>query len=79
MQGVSYRAGAVDQAQRLGLVGWVRNLYTGEVEALAEGPRDKLDAFVAWCRRGPDEADVSKVVAEWGAATGEFPSFGVRR
>ncbi|MEW5739339.1 MAG: acylphosphatase [Myxococcota bacterium] len=61
VQGVCYRATAQDEARGLGLAGWVRNLPNGDVEARAQGDAAKVDAFVAWCRRGPEEARVESV------------------
>jgi len=61
VQGVNYRARALSEATRLGLSGWVRNRFDGTVEAQAEGPKDSVDAFVAWCRRGPPAARVEEV------------------
>ncbi|MCK6507866.1 acylphosphatase [Myxococcota bacterium] len=78
VQGVWYRAGTQGEAIRLGLVGWVRNLRDGRVEAVAEGPRPSLEALLAWCRRGPDLAWVEDVDADWQPASGEFRAFEVR-
>jgi len=65
VQGVSYRASTAREARRLGLVGWVKNRSDGTVELEAEGPDDKIEALVAWCKIGPSAARVSKVaVAE---------------
>jgi len=61
VQGVNYRARAVSEATRLGLSGWVRNRFDGTVEARAEGPAHAVEAFVAWCRRGPPAARVEEV------------------
>jgi acylphosphatase len=61
VQGVSYRASARDEARRLGVSGWVRNLPNGDVEAVAEADAATLETFLAWCRRGPAEARVSGV------------------
>lgn len=61
VQGVAFRARAVAEATRLGLAGWVRNRTDGTVEARAEGAREAVDAFVAWCRRGPPAAQVEDV------------------
>lgn len=78
VQGVWYRAGTEQEANRLGLAGWVRNLPDGRVEAVAEGPEDALLALLAWCRRGPEHARVEALEADWSAATGEFSGFSVR-
>jgi acylphosphatase len=61
VQGVSFRAGARDEATRLGLVGWVRNNPDETVEVAAEGPPQAVDQFVEWCRRGPPAARVDEV------------------
>jgi acylphosphatase len=79
VQGVSYRACARAEALRLRLTGWVRNLPNGDVEAVAEGDSSQLEAFIAWCRRGPEDAQVESVKEEEQPATGEFSTFAVTR
>lgn len=79
VQGVFYRASARDEAVRLGLTGEVRNLPGGDVEAVVEGPREQIEAFIAWCRRGPEAARVDEVQVRWEAARGEFRGFRVTR
>ena len=78
VQGVGYRANAASRGRELGLRGWVRNLRDGRVEALVDGPDADVDAFVAWCRRGPALARVDEV--EVSLATGDepLPPFDVR-
>ena len=61
VQGVSFRAYAVERARRLRLTGWVRNLPDGTVETVAIGPRQALDDYVAWLNHGPSTADVKRV------------------
>ncbi len=61
VQGVNYRASAQDEADRLGVSGWVRNERDGSVAAYAQGDDAAVDAFVAWCRRGPPSARVAAV------------------
>jgi acylphosphatase len=61
VQGVSFRWYAVQEAQRLGVTGWVRNEPDGSVGAHVEGEDDSVDAMVAWCRRGPSYASVRDV------------------
>ena len=79
VQGVSYRAFARDEAQRLALGGWVRNLPGGDVEAVAQGAPEAVEAFVAWCQHGPDEARVESVTAQDEQAASEFTGFQVLR
>jgi acylphosphatase len=48
-------------AEQLGVAGWVRNLPSGDVEAVFEGPAEKVASAVEWSRRGPDNALVTEV------------------
>lgn len=79
VQGVYFRASAVEQARRLGITGWVMNCPDSSVEVVAEGEREELEKLISWCRRGPSGAQVSEVHAEWQASKQEFQNFFVRR
>ncbi|KLN59684.1 acylphosphatase [Kiloniella spongiae] len=61
VQGVWYRGWTVETAQKLGLVGWVRNLSTGQVEAVVKGELDKIDILIKLCYEGPEHAKVTSV------------------
>ena len=61
VQGVSYRAAMQQEAERLGVTGWVRNEPDGSVAAHVEGEAAAVDALVAWCRRGPSGSRVRDV------------------
>jgi len=78
VQGVWFRASTKDEAERLGVNGWVRNLSDGSVEALFEGPKKKVEAIVGWCHRGPAGAKVSSVDIAWEPYTREFGHFEIR-
>jgi acylphosphatase len=79
VQGVSYRASTVDEARRLGVVGWVRNRADGDVELEAEGADDTVTALLAWCKDGPPSARVERVAIEELAPTGAEKAFSVTR
>jgi acylphosphatase len=79
VQGVFFRASAAEEARRLGLHGWIRNLPDGRVEAEAEGERAALERFVEFCRRGPPAAQVGDVEVTWGAFRGDLGPFATRR
>jgi acylphosphatase len=61
VQGVGFRYTCSGEARRLGLSGWVRNEYNGDVEVWAEGGAEKLDTFLQWLRRGPPSARVDSL------------------
>lgn len=58
VQGVGYRAFSQEQAESLGLKGWVRNLNSGEVEILAEGSSFALQEFEKALKEGPASSQV---------------------
>lgn len=64
VQGVFFRASAREQAHRLGLTGYARNLTDGRVEVLACGAPDAVAEFRDWLRHGPSSADVTGVACE---------------
>ncbi len=64
VQGVFFRASAAQQAQRLGITGYARNLSDGRVEVLACGDSDALNSFKAWLHHGPSAAEVAAVACE---------------
>lgn len=78
VQGVWYRASAQRMASSLGLTGFVRNQPDGSVYAEAEGPEDSIQAFVQWCRSGPELAEVTEVSVVEGAIQG-FEQFQIQR
>ncbi|KPJ74541.1 acylphosphatase [candidate division TA06 bacterium DG_78] len=78
VQGVFFRSNTREVATNLHVTGWVRNLYDGRVEVVAEGPKDSIDQFIQWCHRGPSGASVDTVEIDWQDATGEFNNFEIR-
>ena len=78
VQGVYFRAYTRDQAQSLGLTGWVRNLRNGTVEAYFEGSKEKVEQMVAWCHRGSPSSQVERVEVTYGPYSGAFDSFQIR-
>lgn len=61
VQGVFFRAWTRDQADRLGLSGWVRNCDDGSVEAFFEGDAEALERITALLRQGPPAARVDEL------------------
>ena len=65
VQGVGFRYLADRRARSLGLGGFIRNERDGAVTAAFEGPRDRVESMIAWCRRGPSGAEVDEVEIAW--------------
>ena len=78
VQGVYYRKSAVREARRLGLTGFIENRDDGSVYAEVQGNRDAMQAFVDWCRIGPEDADVDSVMTVDRDAP-PFEQFKIRR
>jgi acylphosphatase len=79
VQGVSFRYATYQQARLRGVVGWVRNLSDGRVEAVFEGEDKAVRRMVDWCRQGPPGAYVEGIEVSWPAPTGEFGAFEIER
>ena len=70
VQGVGYRYSTIDEAERLGVNGWVRNLPDGRVEAVFEGSREIVEEIIRWCHKGPRAAVVKEVAVEYESPEG---------
>ncbi|MBT1181465.1 acylphosphatase [Bifidobacterium sp. CP2] len=64
VQGVGYRYFAYQSAIETDVTGWVRNLWSGDVEAEAQGTRAAVAAFVSRLKVGPKWGHVDGVDAE---------------
>lgn len=61
VQGVGYRAWLVGEATQRSISGWVRNLGTGQVEAVICGDSGQVDELARLCETGPRFANVTHV------------------
>jgi len=78
VQGVFFRQSTLEQAEQLGIKGWVRNLDNGNVECIICGENNLLEQMVAWLRQGPPSAKVTHleiVEMPWE----EHPHFRIQR
>jgi acylphosphatase len=75
VQGVWFREGMRQEAQRLGVTGWVRNRRDGTVEAVVHGAPAAVEAIVAWARRGPEAAEVDRLEVVPADGEGELARF----
>ena len=75
VQGVFFRACTRDEANRLQLGGWVRNLPNGSVETLISGEAKNVDRMLEWLETGSPLSRVSKVVIDSVTPESRFKSF----
>jgi acylphosphatase len=61
VQGVGFRWFVEREASVLGVYGWVRNNFDGNVEVLATGTREQLNQLRGKLRQGPRAARVDEV------------------
>ena len=76
VQGVGFRFYTKGQADKLGLFGWIKNLSDGRVEAILQGPKDKVEQLITWCKEGIPAAQVSSIEVTWQESR-NFDSFEV--
>jgi acylphosphatase len=71
VQGVGFRWWVRSHAASLGVNGWVRNMPSGNVEAVFEGQREHVELLLRWCRQGSSVAYVDQLEVEWQEPEGE--------
>lgn len=77
VQGVGYRYFCYQNAHRLGLKGWVKNMPDGSVEVRVEGDRSEIEALIDQLKTGPPSGSVSGLDCQWQEYTGTFERFDV--
>ncbi len=75
VQGVGFRAFAVEAAQQRKITGWVRNTFEGKVEIYAQGSRSNLEDYLKIMRSGPSLSEVTNVICAWSKESPEYRSF----
>jgi acylphosphatase len=78
VQGVYFRFNLQQVAMKNSVVGWVRNLPDGNVEALLEGNKEDVNQVVQWSKIGPENARVDEVKMDNGQYTGKYKDFIIR-
>ena len=76
VQGVGFRYTARRVAQGFAIAGYVRNLPNGDVELVAEGPADQVNAFLAAVARSMAGYIQSSTVRE--ESPGSYQGFEIR-
>ena len=79
MQGIGLRYYTQDLAQKLDLVGFVRNEKDGSVLIEAEGEEESLKELIAWSHKGPSYIEVTDVKVEWSDELKGYKDFVIER
>jgi len=61
VQGIFFRAFVKENAERLNIKGFVRNLEDGKVEAFLEGNNEDVDNMIELCKKGPKHSQIRNV------------------
>ena len=77
VQGVGYRFFAERVANQLGLSGYVKNLWDGNVEAYAIGDDVALEEFKRHLMEGPRSARVTRIEESDEALDKRYKGFGI--
>lgn len=77
VQGVGFRYFVMQTAMERKLSGWVRNLYDGRVEVMAEGEHEAINGLLIQLRRGPVSAVVEDVKVDFSVGEGKHARFTV--
>ncbi|RPI01300.1 MAG: acylphosphatase [Ignavibacteriae bacterium] len=78
VQGVGFRYYVFNRAINHGLVGYVRNIVSGEVEIEIEGSRSLIEEFIKEVKVGPRVAHVKDLKIEWLECTQSYKSFEIQ-
>jgi acylphosphatase len=78
VQGVGYRYFALETANRLGVIGYVRNVPNGEVEVRAQAEEATLELFKRELEQGPRMSRVSEVIESDLPVSEAYSSFLIR-
>lgn len=70
VQGIYFRAFVKENAEKLGINGWVRNLPDGSVEAAFEGDIELIKRLIEICKSQHPLANVTDVRIEWESPEG---------
>jgi acylphosphatase len=75
VQGVFFRQFCKENADKLNIGGFVRNLKNGDVELILEGDSSSIEKMIEICRKGSPHSDIKKVDIEERAWQGDFKEF----
>lgn len=79
VQGVWFRQSAKEQADLLGVFGFVTNMPDGSMCIEAEGEEGDLQKMIAWCQRGSEGSRVESVEKNFSDELENYEGFDIRK
>ena len=77
VQGVWFRDSTRQEAIKLKLKGWVKNIPSGKVYLEAEGEENNLKSLERWIHIGSRHSRVDRVDLQWSEPTNTYSTFEV--
>jgi len=77
VQGVGFRYFIAHEANALGLTGYAKNLWNGDVEIYAEGRREFVEELIKKARLGPSHSNVEHCKVEWLDFANKYDNFDI--
>lgn len=78
IQGMNFRYNTQQQATRLELVGFVRNLSDGRIEIDVQGEQEQVDKLLAWCQEEPHSSHIKSILFRYDEPGERYTDFVVR-
>lgn len=78
VQGVGFRWFVEKEAKKLGLKGFVRNLYNGNVEVKVEGEQAIIQELIKTLKIGNSYSRVTGVNVDWQEFENKYSAFSIR-
>jgi len=78
LHGKNFRYQTQQQATKLGLGGFVRNLSDGRIEIEAQGDQDKVEQLLTWCQQEPHGSNIKSILYRYDEPTKGYTDFMMR-
>lgn len=78
LQAMNFRFNAQRQANKLGLVGFVRNLTDGRIEIEAQGEENNVKKMLDWCQEEPHSSQIRSILFRYDEPANRYSDFSVR-
>jgi len=75
VQGIFFRNFAKENANKLNLKGYIRNLENGNIEIFVEGEKDNINSLIDLLKKGLPYSQIRDVKVETRGWSGDFKEF----